>query len=359
MKFPGSRLLHQWDLSVHRLSLDDLVRSCRETGLTGLAEVRLPGAVGLIFYYAGVEVNAHYREGSVAISGRSALERLQAKVGGPVGTILVFELPLDMAHLLRGITKRQPIDDQVKSAADLDELLRRLQAAEHTGTLEIQNRKGAAMILFVRGRASNFYWETAGGVTFEKGEARQKLEEALPTGGEAKLFLADFSREVWKSRHEVTIPVQSRLESRPNAVPVEQIAREEAALREQVLNELVAEVPSVLHAFIFDLMTGAVYVRWGRGGAEVKVRALAEQVPGLVIDLRDRTVWTDDDEGLEFLEIQTPKVSILIGIVPEAQEGVCVLGDRSQPTVLLEAALSQTVRNYAARLHPSRRKVSA
>src|SRR4029450_12042176 len=107
MKFPGSRLLHQWDLSVHRLSLDDLVRSCRETGLTGLAEVRLPGAVGLIFYYAGVEVNAHYREGAVAISGRTALERLQARGGGPVGTILVFELPLGMAHPLRGRAERR------------------------------------------------------------------------------------------------------------------------------------------------------------------------------------------------------------------------------------------------------------
>lgn len=358
MKFPGSRLLHQWDLSIHRLSLDDLVRSCRETGLTGLAEVRLPGAVGLIFYYAGMEVNAHYREGAIAISGRSALERLQAKVGGPVGTILVFELPLDMAHLLRGITKRQKIEDQVRSAGDLEELLRRLQGAEHTGTLEIQNPKGAAMILLVRGRASNVYWETAGGVTFEKGEARQKLEEALP-GGECALFLADFSRDVWKSRHEVTVPVQSRLEHRPDAVPVEQIAREEAALREQVLNELVAEVPSVLHAFIFDLMTGAVYVRWGRGGAEVKVRALAEQVPALVIDLKDRTVWTDDDEGLEFLEIQTPKVSILVGIIAEAQEGFCVLADRSQPTALIQATLGQSVRNYAARLHPTRRKVTA
>lgn len=358
MKFPGSRLLHQWDLSVHRLSLDDLVRSCRETGLTGLAEIRLPGAVGLIFYYAGIEVNAHYREGSVAMSGGPALEQLHAKVGGPVGTILVFELPLDMAHLLRGITKRSRIEDTLRSAADLDELLRRLGAAEHTGTLEIQNRKGAAMILFVRGRASNFYWETNGGVTFEKGEARQKLEEALPAG-DASLFLADFSREVWKSRHEVTVPVASRLEQRLDAVPVEQIAREEAALRELVLNEFVAEVPSVLHAFIFDLMTGAVFVRWGRGGSEVKVRALAEQVPALVIDLRERTVWTDDDEGMEFLEIQTPKVSIFVGIVPEAQEGFCVLSDRSQPSVLLEAALLQAVRGYSARLHPSRRKVTA
>jgi hypothetical protein len=358
MKFPGSRLLHQWDLSVHRLSLDDLVRSCRETGLTGLAEVRLPGAVGLIFYYAGVEVNAHYREGPLNVSGRDALERLQSKVGGPIGTILVFELPLDMAHLLRGIKNRKAIEDAVRSPADLEELLRRLQAAEHTGTLEIQNRKGAAMVLFVRGRASNFYWETSGGVTFEKGEARQKLEESLSVGN-TMLYLADFSRDVWKSRHEVTVPVASRLEQRRNGVPVEQIAREEAALRELVLNEFVAEVPSVLHAFIFDLMTGAVFVRWGRGGAEVKVRALAEQVPALVIDLRERTVWTVDDEGMEFLEIQTPKVAIFVAIVPDAQEGFCVLSDRSQPSALLEAALGQAVRNYNARLHPSRRKVTA
>src|SRR5262245_5325355 len=156
MKFPGSRLLHQWDLSVHRLSLDDLVRSCRETGLTGLAELKLPGAAGVIFYYAGIEVNAHYREGAENLSGGEALERLQAKVGGPVGTILVYELPLDMAHLLRGIIKRNKIEDTLRSPADLEELLRRLQAAEHTGTLEISNRKGSAMILFVRGRASNF-----------------------------------------------------------------------------------------------------------------------------------------------------------------------------------------------------------
>ena len=358
MKFPGSRLLHQWDLSVHRLSLDDLVLSCRETGLTGLAEVRLPGAVGLIFYYAGVEVNAHYREGAVNVSGGEALERLQGRVGGPVGTILVFELPLDMAHLLRGIKNRHEIADPVRSAGDLEELLRRLQAAEHTGTLELQNRKGAAMVLLVRGRASNFYWETSGGVTFEKGEARLKLEESLSVGG-TTLYLAEFSRDVWKSRHEVTVPVASRLEQRRDAVPVEQIAREEAALRELVLNEFVAEVPSVLHAFIFDLMTGAVYVRWGRGGAEVKVRALAEQVPAIVIDLRERTVFTDDDEGMEFLEIQTPKLAIFVAIVPEAQEALCVLSDRSQPSVLLESAIGQAVRSYSSRLHPSRRRVTA
>ena len=65
MKFPGSKLLQQWDLSVRPLSLEDLFRSCKAMGLTGLAELRLPDTVGLIFYYLGGEVNALYREGAV------------------------------------------------------------------------------------------------------------------------------------------------------------------------------------------------------------------------------------------------------------------------------------------------------
>ncbi len=36
MKFPGSKLLHQWDLSVQSLSLEDLYRSCEQAGLTGV-----------------------------------------------------------------------------------------------------------------------------------------------------------------------------------------------------------------------------------------------------------------------------------------------------------------------------------
>ena len=53
MKFPGSKLLQQWDLSTRPLSFEDLFRSCREIGLTGLAELRLRDTVGLIFYYLG------------------------------------------------------------------------------------------------------------------------------------------------------------------------------------------------------------------------------------------------------------------------------------------------------------------
>src|SRR5258708_12462172 len=74
MKFPGSKLLHQWDLSVRHLSLEDLLRSCRQAGLTGLAELKLPQGVGLIFYYLAAEGNALSRDAGVRLNGPAALQ---------------------------------------------------------------------------------------------------------------------------------------------------------------------------------------------------------------------------------------------------------------------------------------------
>ncbi len=358
MKFPGSKLLHQWDLATQRLSLDDLLRSCQQAGLTGFAEVKSPQAVAMIFYYLGGEVNALYREGPVAYHGQEALDRLKSQVTAEEGDICVYELPLDMAHLLRGITNRQKLRETVKGKSDLVELLRRLEKSEHTGTLEIQTGRGAAMILLVRGRVSNTYWETSGGLTFEKGEARQKLEEAVEKE-EGTLFLSEFSRDVWKTRHEVQESVRSRLEKRDEveAPPTDQVAAEETALRNQVLEELNTQIPSLIQAFIFDLLTGSIFARKGRGTSVIRVGLLAEKVPSITIYLRD-LVATEDEDQVEMIELSTERISTLIAIVPEAQEAIAILADKSQPTALVGAALSRSVRSYAARLHPARSAVA-
>ena len=70
MKFPGSKLLHHWDLSAQAPALDDLFRSSQQAGLTGFAEMKFPEAVGMIFYYLGGEVNALYREGPSRTTAR-------------------------------------------------------------------------------------------------------------------------------------------------------------------------------------------------------------------------------------------------------------------------------------------------
>jgi hypothetical protein len=361
MKFPGSKLLHHWDLSSRRLSLDDLLHSCQQVGLTGFAEVKFPQAAAMIFYYLGGEVNALYREGSVAYHGQAALDRVRALVGAEEGTVTVYELPLDMAHLLRGITNRQRLKDAIESPPDLADLLYRLEKAEHTGTLEIQTPLGAAMVLFVRGRASNVYWESKNGLTFEKGEARKKLDEAVAkSGGNVQLFLSEFSREVWKSRHEVQTALPSRLARREagGAPPADQVAAEEGALRSQALDQIVAEVPSLIQAFMFDLFTGSVLARRGRGTSAIRVGLLAEKVPALTLYLRD-LVAAEAEDQVEHLEFSTSRAAAIVAIVPEAQEAIAVIADRAQPTALIGAALSRAVRAYAAQLHPARGAVNS
>ncbi len=350
MKFPGSKLLHQWDLSVQPVSLDDVLRSCQQVGLTGFAEVNFPQAVAMIFYYLGGEVNAIYRDGSVAYHGAAALERLRARVASDRGEISIYELPLDMAHLLRGITNRQRVKEGAHGRAGLQELLYRYEKLEHTGTLELQLEGGAAMILLVRGRVSNTYFETANGLTYEKGEARNRLDEALDRGG-AQVFLSDFSRDVWKTRHEVQTELRSRLDMRPQGgqPATEQLVAEETAQRLQLLDDVYQQVPALIQVFLFDLLTGAVLARKGRGNSQVKIGLLAEKVPAMALYLRD-LVASEENDRMEDVEIGASRVTVVVAVVEETQEAVALFADKSQPTTLISGAVQRAIRAYAARL---------
>jgi hypothetical protein len=353
VKFPGSKLLHHWDLAVQRSpAVDDLFRSCQSAGLTGLIEFKYPQSVGMIFYYLGGEVNALYREGAIAHNGQAALDRLREGDPPTEGAISIYELPLDVAHLLRGITNRQRLKDTLADRAALAGLLFRMEKEEHTGTLEIQTALGAAMVLLVRGRMSNTYWETSDGLTFEKKEAVQKLEDALARGGsEVQAYLSDFSRDVWKSRHEVQDVVRSRLDNREEQPPAaEQLAAEEMTLRHQALDELCLSLPSVTQAFLFDLLTGQILARkGGKGSAVVRVGLLADRVPALSAFLRD-LVSAEDRDDVELFEVTTGRLTLVVAIVPQTQEGMAVVADRAQPTALIGATMMRTVRTYSTRV---------
>jgi hypothetical protein len=354
VKFPGSKLLHHWDLAVQSVALDDLLRSCQQAGLTGFAEVKFPQGVAMIFYYLGGEVNALYREGAVAFNGQAALDRLRQEGLAREGAVSVYELPLDMAHILRGITNRQKLKEHLTSRADLTELLHRMEKGEHTGTLEIQTANGAAMILLVRGRVSNTYWESSSGQTYEKGEARQRLEQGLEKPGDVHVFLSEFSRDVWKTRHEVQDSVRSRLEKREEAPPTEQVAAEEVALRHQTLEALCLELPSVVQAFLFDLLTGAILARHGgKGTSSIRVGFLADKVPALTQYIRD-LIATEEQDEVESVEVSTGRMALVVAVVPETQEALAALSERAQPTALVAAALARAVRSYAARALPLR-----
>lgn len=352
VRFPGSKLLHHWDLPSPNLSLDELFRSCQQAGLTGLVEVKGPQTAAMIFYYAGGEVNALFRDGALAYNGAEALEKLRASALGDSGDVSVFELPLDMAHLLRGIVKRQRLRETLKGKADLVDFLQRMERAEHTGTVEVQTARGSAMILVVRGRVSNMYWEATGGSTFEKGEARQRLEQALEREA-GMIFLAEFSRDVWKSRHEVQSAVRSRLERRDlETAPAEVVVADEVQFRNELLDELVAQVPALIQASIFDLLTGSVYARRGRGSFALKTGLLAEKVPALMRYVRD--IVTMEDDEIEVLHLSTARVAVVVAVVPSVQEALAVLAENSQPTALIDSTLRRLARSYASRLDPAR-----
>jgi hypothetical protein len=353
LKFPGSKLLHHWDLSVQRPpELDDLFRSSQTAGLTGFIEVKFQHSVGMIFYYLGGEVNALYREGAIAHNGQAALEKLRAQSPPGEGTIAVYELPLDVAHLLRGITNRQRLKEPLTGRSGLTDVLKGLEKSEHTGTLEIQGTDGStAMVLLVRGRVSNTYFESPDGLTLEKKEAMNRLEESLRTRDtEVQAFVSDFSRDVWKTRHEVQDGVRSRLERREEHPPAsEQLAEEESALRSEALEELCAALPSVTQTFLFDLITGRVLTRrGGKGSSMLRVDLLAERIPSLSSYLRDLVAAEERDE-VEVFELTTGRLSLVVAMVPQTLEAIAAVADRAQPTALIEATMMRIVRAYASR----------
>ena len=53
------------------------------------------------------------------------------------GKISIYELPLDMAHMLRGLSNRKEIFGQIFAADPLKDFIKQLHSDGHTGSLEI------------------------------------------------------------------------------------------------------------------------------------------------------------------------------------------------------------------------------
>jgi hypothetical protein len=344
VKFPGSRLLHHWELGRERLfSIDDLLRSCRHVHLTGYAEITFPQAAAMLFFYAGSAVNALYRRAPLALHGREALDRLRAQIGAEEGTIDVYQMPLEIAHLLRGITQRRKLPETIDGPLALAALLERLLHEEHTGTLELQPPGGTAMVLLVGGHVSNTYWETDDGLTFEQPLARARLEAAL-TGARAPAFLSVFSRETWRARPEAQ-EIGALFDA---CTPPGDPDDANAFLRDLTLANVQAELPSCLHSLIFDLPTGLVLARRTRSATSLKVAPFADRVPPLTLFLREMLA-IDVSDDVESIQISTHGVAITIAAVPQVLEALAVLADGSQPPSVLAAALEQEARLYARR----------
>ena len=138
--------------------------------------------------------------------------------------------------------------------------------------------------------------------------------------------------------------MRSRLEPRdPSATPAEQLVTEETTLRNQVLEELCAQLPAVAQAFMFDLMTGSVLARAAGGGARrCAVGLLADKVPALTLYLRDlvppRTTTRSSSSR------SPPGRWRCWWRSCRRAGGDRAHGEKSQPTALLGANLARAVR---------------
>ena len=212
MRFPGSKLLSQ-DLSTETTSFDSIIRHCENVNLSGYMEVTFGDAEGLLLFYLGEQINIIYRHTNKIFLGGEATLKLRNTAQMREGKISIYELPLDMAHMLRGLSNRKEIFGQIFAADPLKDFIRQLHDRGHTGSLEILTNKGTGMILLVRRRFSTAYFETEGGVTFEKKEALNRIYALLERDDtSAQVFQSDFSPDIWKTRQQGGKGRSSRLQ---------------------------------------------------------------------------------------------------------------------------------------------------
>ena len=369
MRFPGSKLLSQ-DLSTETTPLESVTRQCEDVNLSGYMEIAFGDAEGLILFYLGEQINIIYRAGNEISVSNEAMLKLRNSASLKEGKVSIYELPLDMAHMLRGLSNRQEIFGQIFASQPLRDLLAKLEKEGHTGSLEVITNKGTGMILLVRGRFSNGYFETTGGVTFEKGEAMKKIFEALDAPEtSARVFQSEFSSNIWKARHETQRARSSRLheileqqhpqegapESSPSAEPARPTKAEKKKqkpvdrkpLQRKVLSAIREQTPSMLAAFFFDLETQEFEMEQVEFPKETEERLIIEKLPAFVKYLENLATMKDDDH-LETLLLSTENFYLIVKCIQETGEGIALVTDKSQPVALASALLLNSAHRYTA-----------
>jgi hypothetical protein len=374
MRFPGSKLLSQ-DLSTRTTPFDSIIRHCEDVNLSGYMEIAFGDAEGLILFYLGEQINVIYRQGvNKFFLGGEATLKLRNTAALREGKISVFELPLDMAHMLRGLSNRKEIFGQIFASDPLKDLVKKLQSEGHTGSLEVLTNKGTGMILNVRGRFSTAYFETEAGVTFEKKEALNKIYELLDRDDtSARVFQSDFSPDIWKARQQGggksrASRLQEILEQRrpdgPTLVEARELETSESLrdaanaagarserrpLQEQILAEIRDQTPSILAAFFFDLRTEEIDAELVTAPDETADRLIVDKLPAFVKYLENLAAMRGDDH-VEMLSMSTENFYFIVRCLRETDEGIALITDRSQPVTLASSLLLNCAHRYLAML---------
>jgi len=382
MRFPGSKLLSQ-DLSTATTSFDNIVRHCEDVNLSGYMAIAFGEAEGLILFYLGEQINIIFRQSNQIFVAGAATLKLRNTSEMREGKVSIYELPLDMAHMLRGLSNRKEIFERIFASTPLKDLIERLAGEGHTGSLEVLTSKGTGMILHVRGRFSTAYLETEAGVTFEKKEALNKIYELLDRDDiSAAVFQSDFSPDIWKTRQQGSKGRSSRLQemleskdgpgggvgridmpyaplsSEPDSAPpvaevsVPAVSHSEASkrpLQEQILLDIRDQTPSLLATFFFDLQSEETSSKLVTAPSETAERLIVDKLPAFVKYLENLAAMKGDDH-IELLSMSTENFYLIVKRIPETEEGIALITDRSQPVTLASSLLLNCAHRYVAML---------
>jgi hypothetical protein len=337
-------------------------------------EASFGDAEGLMLFYLGEQINIIYRAGNEIFVSNEAALKLRNTAQARDGKVSIYELPLDVAHMLRGLSNRQEIFSEVLAPDPLKDLLKKLEEEGHTGSVEVITNKGTAMILLVRGRFSNCYFETEAGVTFEKGEALNKIYELLgQPDTSARVFQSEFSPDHWKARHETHRARSSRLHelleqkhhaddadgatpsptatapSEVKQTPTARKIKDKKPLQRNVLAEIRENTPSLLAAFFFDMDTEEIEVEVVEAPNETEDRLIIEKLPAFVKYLENLSAMREDDH-IEEISFTTENFYLIVKCIPETNEAVALITDKSQPVTLASALLLNASHRYVLQL---------
>ncbi|OGW62630.1 MAG: hypothetical protein A2V83_10140 [Nitrospirae bacterium RBG_16_64_22] len=210
--FPGGSLLFETLIDSHTV-IENLLDEVKKTNLSGFCEVRFPQTIGLVFFYSGEPTSVIFKSPGKVSSGQEGLEDLKdfchQHKGGKLS---VYELPNDVAFMLRGLTNRTQITAEADWSGRLRMLIDELAEEKYTGALDVITSAGKGLILLVGGKISTTSFEIESGIVFSGKDGLEKIYQVMDKPGVAcKIYKSDFSAETWKERQILGIPRESRI----------------------------------------------------------------------------------------------------------------------------------------------------
>ncbi|MEK6813860.1 MAG: hypothetical protein AABY65_03905 [Nitrospirota bacterium] len=210
--FPGGSLLFETLIDSHAV-IENLLGEVKKTNLSGFCEVRFPQTIGLVFFYSGEPTSVIFKSPGKVSSGKEGLTDLEEFCHQHKGGKLsVYELPNDVAFMLRGLTNRKQITAEADWSGRLRMLIDELAEQKYTGALDVITSAGKGLILLVGGKISTTSFEIESGIAFSGKDGLEKIYQVMDKPGVAcKIYKSDFSAETWKERQILGIPRESRI----------------------------------------------------------------------------------------------------------------------------------------------------